>query len=739
MKIHILFPFTHKPHGGGNQFLSALRDKFLEMQVYVDKLEEADILLINSHHFRPLSYLYTQVFPLKLKKNSKFAIIHRVDGPISVVRGCARSIAVDSSIGVFNHQIADATIYQSSWSREICFTFGIDTNKPSITISNACNPLLFFPQTQSSSLLTDRRIRIVATSWSSNWRKGFDIYSYLDQYLDFSRYEMTFIGNSPIEFRNITQLSPLCSKELGEALREHDLYITASVDDPCSNSLIEALSSGLPAVARCSGGHPELVNQGGVLFHGQRDVLSAIEQCASDLNRYRAAIAIPSMGEIAQRYLDFATEVCESREVQKESSSRITFIDTAKLLTTVAKERYGSRLTRGVCNVIPRGLREDRFYRNVTALRKANWEPRKDLFWNESQALQWLDGVLERLPVFLNSMRHPAEPSLYHYSYSGDLQPKPSLAASVFVAKIRFMANLLDATERQVLSEHIRSFSSQDGSISDPWVAQHSRLSRLWTAFKNRDAANLRGVQSVRAETRQSFAALQCLGSKPDKPFGNIPSTAQEVEAYIQSLDWTNPWHAGSHISHLVFFLQRHFLWFGIRGDWSAKDVLQCVEECCRQGDGAWYAKDASISVQQKVNGAMKMVTALDAAEVDNLVNPEGLIDLCLAAVNDKQARDHFNVICVLHRCQKLTTYRLEEIRTYCLDRLCSYRSHYWPWQGGFSFYSTGANHNYYNARITTGMAEPDVHGTVLLLWGIVLIVDVLGWNKKINLLRPWT
>ncbi|AHJ31306.1 glycosyltransferase family 4 protein [Nodularia spumigena CS-584] len=739
MKIHIAFPLTDKPHGGGNQFLSALRDQLLGRQVYVDRLEKADVLLFNSYPFGSAGRLYRQVSQLKAKKSNNLIVIHRVDGPLSVARGCARSIEIDYSIGIFNNQIADATIYQSAWSREICYTFGIGIDKPSITIPNACNPLLFFPKTQCSSLLPDRRIRIVATSWSSNWRKGFDIYSYLDQYLDFSRYEMTFIGNSPTEFRNITQLSPLCSKELGEVLREHDFYITASVDDPCSNSLIEALSSGLPAVARCSGGHPELVNQGGVLFHGQRDVLSAIEQCASDLNLYRAAIAVPSMDEITQRYLDFATEVWESCKAQKQPSSRATFMDTAKLLTTVAKQRYGSRITRQISTIIPRGLREDRFYRNIAALRQASWEPRGDSLWNESQALQWLDGVLERLPVFLSSMRHPAESRLYRYSYSGDLQPKPSLAASAFVAKIRFMANLLDTTERQVLSEHIRSFASQDGSISDPWVVQHSRLRRLWTAFKNRDTANLRVVQTVRAETRQSFAALQCLGTKPDKPFDEIPSTMQGVEDYIQSLDWTNPWHAGSHISHLAFFIQRHFLWFGIKSDWSTEDVLQYVEECYRQEDGAWYAKDAAVSVQQKVNGAMKMVTALDAAEIENLANPEGLIDLCLAAVNDKQACDHFNVICVLHRCQKLTTYRLEEIRAYCLDRLCRYRSHYWPWQGGFSFYSTGANHNYYNARITTGMAEPDVHGTVLMIWGIVLITEIMGWQDKFNLVRPWT
>ncbi|MGR3292439.1 MAG: glycosyltransferase family 4 protein [Candidatus Scalindua sp.] len=736
MKLHILFPIVNKPTGGGNQFLRALRECFLSCRVYADKPEDADVLLFNSYPFVSAVPLYRLVSRLKAEKGNALTVIHRVDGPISVVRGSARDVAADRSIALFNQKMADATIYQSAWSREVCISFGVGLNHPSTTIPNAPDPSLFFSDS-SVELQRGAPIRIVATSWSSNWRKGFDIYRYLDQHLDFSRYEMSFIGNSPIEFTNIRKLPPLPSKELGEALRQHDLYLTASIDDPCSNAVIEALHCGLPVVARRSGGHPELVEDGGVLYDGYSGVLAAIEQCSANLVQCRAVIAPPGMDEIGRHYLEFAQKVWEDKKVRKQVLPETGWLDTVRLLTTVAQQRYVSAITRRACASLP--LREDRSYRNIKAFRKATWEPDATLPWNEAGARQWLQGLLGRLPLFLDSMRHRKDSHLYRYSYSGDLQTQPSLVASVFVAKIRAMAGLLDNDERQTLSGHIRSYQNRDGAITDPWVAQHSRWRRLLMVARSRSMNNLHNVETVRAETRQSFAALRCLGAQPERPFDDIPSSGREIEAYIQRLDWTRPWGAGSHVSHLVFFLHHHTLWFGVEGEWTATEVLRWVDEQYRRDDGAWYAKNAMVSPMNKVNGAMKMVTALDAGGVDGLANPEGLIDLCLGVVNEGHACNHFNVICVLHRCQKLTDYRQAEIRAYCLDRLRLYREHYWPWQGGFSFYPTGANDLYYNARVSTGMAEPDIHGTVLMLWGIVLIVEVLGWEEEFKLKRPCT
>ena len=116
--------------------------------------------------------------------------------------------------------------------------------------------------------------------------KGFNVYKFLDDTLDFGRYEMTFVGRSPIKFNRIQHVPPQPSEELAEVLRQHDIFVTASRNDPCSNALIEALHCGLPAVVRNDGGHPEIVGEAGELFEDERDVLDAIGKVAQNYEYY---------------------------------------------------------------------------------------------------------------------------------------------------------------------------------------------------------------------------------------------------------------------------------------------------------------------------------------------------------------------------------------------------------------------------------------------------------------------
>ena len=149
--------------------------------------------------------------------------------------------------------------------------------------------------------------------------------------------------------------------------------------------------------------------------------------------------------------------------------------------------------------------------------------------------------------------------------------------------------------------------------------------------------------------------------------------------------------------------------------------------------DGSWYFRKPSL--QQKINGAMKIITALKVAEEMNFQYPEKLIDLCLSAQNDNHACDNFNIIYVLHYANKMidNNYRSAEIRKFALDRLAEYRNYYYPEIGGFSFLSHKSNVYYYGSKITKGLNEPDIHGTIMFLWGITIIAQILGIDKKLG------
>jgi len=308
MMIHIAFPLADLPTGGGNQFLRALRDYLREIKVYSESLHEADIIIANGHQWR--IYLYA-LFRAK-RNNRKATIIHRVDGPMAVVRGGGDSKLVDRSIALFNNIFADGTIFQSNWSKDACIKAGMNRTKPSIIIHNAADPRIFY--SRPNVYLKEKKIKIISTSWSSNWLKGFDILHYLDENLDFNKYEVTFIGNSPIGFTNIRTMAPLRSIELAEHLRKNSIFLAASHVEACSNSLIEAMSCGLIAVARNNSSFPEVVGDAGVLFNGVGDVISAIELVATDLPKYvgRQPQKL-NMTHVGEQYLYFATAVRECR------------------------------------------------------------------------------------------------------------------------------------------------------------------------------------------------------------------------------------------------------------------------------------------------------------------------------------------------------------------------------------------------------------------------------------------
>jgi glycosyltransferase involved in cell wall biosynthesis len=308
MKIHISFEFKDGPWGGGNQFLKALKDYLIRHDKYSHEAEKADVLLFNSHQIdfknNPFSYLWK----LK-KKNPKLIFVHRIDGPITLVRG--NDNTTDKMIFAFNSQVADGTIFQTHWSADNCSTLGIEKNIYETTLINSPNQQFFYKKNPAQ--LQQNKIRLISTSWSANPNKGFDTLQFLDQNLDFSKYSMTFIGNSPIKFKNFSTLPPHTSKDLAEQLRQHDIFFTASKNDPCSNSLIEALHCGLPAVSFNSGGNPEIVGKGGVLFNLQEEVIPAIIKVTKNIESYIDQITLPSMDHTGKAYYRFCEKIVEDK------------------------------------------------------------------------------------------------------------------------------------------------------------------------------------------------------------------------------------------------------------------------------------------------------------------------------------------------------------------------------------------------------------------------------------------
>jgi len=293
--LALFHEFVPPPSGGGHQFLRALTSELSARGVVIEENQisaDTPVCLFNSFNF---DFHRLQRFARRGAR-----MVHRVDGPIGVYRGF--DDGTDTKILRLNRALADATVFQSRYSLEKHRELGLELRDP-VVIPNAVDPSIFHPPTAGQARASGP-LRVIATSWSDNPRKGAETLAWLDGHLDRGRFDLTFVGRAAARFEHARVLAPVGSRELAGLLRESDVYVAASRDDPCSNALLEALACGLPAAFLRSGGHPELVGGAGLGFDVPEELPAVLEQLAAELDERRAAIRLVPIAEVADRYLE---------------------------------------------------------------------------------------------------------------------------------------------------------------------------------------------------------------------------------------------------------------------------------------------------------------------------------------------------------------------------------------------------------------------------------------------------
>ena len=331
MKIHIFFQEKQGAWGGGNQFLKALKAYLISINSYEGNHKNADVIIFNSHQ------LLDEIIRIKYKYPTKI-FIHRIDGPMVHYRN--GDTYLDLLLFKINDKLSDGTIFQSGYSRDGCYKLGLSGNYFERVITNAPDPEMF-NQKNRIQFSRNRRMKLISTSWSSNWKKGFDVYKWLDSNLDFSKYEMTFIGNSPIKFNNIRMVEPLNSLNLSQQLKESDIYIFASKLESCSNSLLEALHCGLPTIAYNSSSMPEIVKNGGELFDNKVDILELLDKVVAHYNSYKQNINLPTMDEVGEDYYNFCKTVYDNKNY---TPKRISFFYYCSMLSFLFLKKVKNKL-----------------------------------------------------------------------------------------------------------------------------------------------------------------------------------------------------------------------------------------------------------------------------------------------------------------------------------------------------------------------------------------------------------
>jgi len=319
MKIAIGMHLQTGSFGGGNQFATLLTDHLRKLghEVYFDLTpSDLDLILMTD----PRTTLKSVAFgPVEIMRyirdvHPSTLLVHRINecDERKGTRALNRILAV-------SNEIMDHTVFISSWLEKLhCQQHPFTTSRS--VIYNGADPSVF--TYQKKELPTTRKIKLVTHHWSANWNKGWDVYMHLDHLLSETslgdQIEFTYIGNAPkLPFKKIRVVPPRAGKELAQALQEHDLYITASLNEPAGMHHIEAASCGLPLLYRTSGALPEYGASFGVAFHGPDDVEARLHELLHTYDRFTHALeSYPYTSELMCRSY---TELFHSLISRKES------------------------------------------------------------------------------------------------------------------------------------------------------------------------------------------------------------------------------------------------------------------------------------------------------------------------------------------------------------------------------------------------------------------------------------
>lgn len=364
----------------------------------------------------------------------------------------------------------------------------------------------------------------------------------------------------------------------------------------------------------------------------------------------------------------------------------------------------------------------------------------------------WLQDLNDQLPTYLQRLASKSQTGRFIPCETGatELGKQLALGYSCFALKTYYMLGLWDALDTPKQAEWIRFIKSYqvkgqyggdilttnafiDPALVDFLKPRTTFRRRVAKYFKLPDKLTMQQAVII-AETKQAIATLLEVGKTVDAPYAGFPRTPEGVQKHISQLNWTKPWGAGGQASALVVFLKTQAPQL-----MNEQDARALVDVCknaftslAKAQSGLYFAGNTSPSYDEAINGAMKVLTALDWLEMP-VHYPEQLIDSCLVRLPSPEGCHLVDAVYVLYRCLQYTSHRKQEIQAYCGKVLEMIQKHYNA-DGGLSYSIGRSQISYYGALISNGANESDIHGTILLTWAIAMILNILednflGWK----------
>tara|TARA_B000000557_G_C20808347_1_gene458727 strand:+ start:2162 stop:3127 length:966 start_codon:yes stop_codon:yes gene_type:complete len=277
---------------GGGAFFVRNMARFLENKgcnvIYTLDPNIDIIFVIDPRKNSTNNYKIEEIIRYK-EKNPNVKIIHRVN-ECDIKR--EKSINIEPLL-LKAMKTADCVIFVSKWL-ESYFLKKYNIKQKTLSILNGIDTNIFHRNRPQESLnhipFKDEKIRLVTHHFSDNYLKGFHIYNKLDEILpNYPNIEFTYIGNYNKNYKpkNIKIIGQCSGKELADIIRSHDIYITATQNEPGAMHYIEGMACGLP-VLYCvgGGGAKEICSMAGEEYVDLKEFMEKIQKIKDNYQDY---------------------------------------------------------------------------------------------------------------------------------------------------------------------------------------------------------------------------------------------------------------------------------------------------------------------------------------------------------------------------------------------------------------------------------------------------------------------
>jgi len=278
MKVYINRKPVSGPWGGGNKTVTRLAEKLKQAGSEVVYSLQPGIKVIFCFDPRPndLGEWYSDFLSYRSSYGAK--IIQRV-GDLGTHSKPHLTKLVQQTA-----PRSDFVVFPSDWAKAFLRFEG----KNSKVIYN--RPLPIFHENKKNNPIINK-IKIVTHHWSTNEKKGFDVYKEFDDYIKKNdKYEFAYVGRTPDEFRfeNSTHTKPVDSTTLSKLLPENHIYLTASREEAGANHVLEAMAAGLPVVYDRRGGSiPDYCKKYGEGYDSFEEMIIKVNKILDNYQLYK--------------------------------------------------------------------------------------------------------------------------------------------------------------------------------------------------------------------------------------------------------------------------------------------------------------------------------------------------------------------------------------------------------------------------------------------------------------------